>query len=72
MLWRNIMTEPICVKCGSHEFTVAPANMEEHGRAFLFVLCSSCGGVVGVLENFDAGLMLSEIQGTLSIIQSQI
>lgn len=47
-----------CLKCGNHHFEVA-AN-EPRGSRFklLFVQCSSCGAVVGVLDHFNIGSLL--------------
>jgi len=56
-----------CMKCGSTSFeskTVTP-----HGSNFKlnFIQCSSCGGVVGVMDYFNIGGMLQSLARKLGI-----
>ncbi len=39
-----------CIKCGGHTFEVVEAKPGNSDFTLMFVQCSSCGGVVGVMD----------------------
>jgi hypothetical protein len=66
------MTDSTCAKCGNHEFLAHPVELEQCERPLLFVQCSNCGCVVGVLENLKIGEMLENIEAKLTEIETSI
>lgn len=52
------MADSICVKCGNAEFEAREVSPSGTERTLLYVQCSSCGGVVGVLDATDIGEMI--------------
>ncbi len=63
------MPEPTCIKCGGHGFIVHPVELEQYERPLLFVQCSSCGGVVGVLEDMNLKTEFENIWAKLTEIE---
>jgi uncharacterized Zn finger protein len=61
------MAASTCTKCGNHTFEVKEAEPRDSAYKLLFVQCSSCGGVVGVMDFFNLGAMLQKIQKKLGI-----
>jgi len=66
------MTESTCIKCSSHDFIIHPVSMEQHERHLLFVQCSQCGGVVGVVEDTNIKQEFGNIWAKLTEIESSI
>jgi hypothetical protein len=56
-----------CTKCGGHLFEIR--ENEPRGSRFklMFVQCSSCGGVVGVIDYYNIGAEIQEIKKKLGI-----
>ena len=54
------MLDPTCVKCGSSTFEAREGTPAGTDRTLLYVQCSECGGVVGVLDATDIGEMISK------------
>lgn len=63
------MPESTCVKCGSHNFIGVPFEL---GRPVIFVQCSTCGGVVGVLEDMNIKTEFESIWGKLTEIETSM
>ncbi len=62
------MPEPICVKCGNNTFELAESSPLGSNFKFLFLQCSSCGGVAGVLDYLNIGSILTEQNNLLRSI----
>ena len=65
------MARSTCVKCGNGKF-----EMVEHSPAgsrfkLNFIQCSSCGGVVGVMDFHNIGDRLTELGKKLGVTLSQ-
>lgn len=56
------MANSTCVKCGSTSFEIMENSPSGSNFKFMFVQCSSCGGVVGVMDYYNIGKLL-EILG---------
>jgi hypothetical protein len=56
-----------CTKCGGFSFEMVQAT--PRGSAFIltFIQCSSCGGVVGVMDALNIGAELQLIKKKLGI-----
>lgn len=54
------MPEPTCVKCGNTAFELVESSPLGSNFKFLFLQCSNCGGVAGVLDYFNIGSLLTE------------
>lgn len=50
-----------CPKCGSISFEVATVEPNKSNHKLNFVRCSSCGGVVGVLDFYNIGSLLQNL-----------
>ncbi len=61
------MASSTCIKCGNHTFEVKEAAPRDSAYKLLFVQCSSCGGVVGVMDFSNIGAMLYKMQKKLGI-----
>ncbi len=60
------MPESTCVKCGNHSFIGRSFELD---RPVIFVQCSSCGGVVGVLEDMNLKTEFENIWAKLTEIE---
>jgi hypothetical protein len=61
------MVESTCLKCGCHKFEVVenvPANSK---FKFLFIQCSGCGGVVGVMDYYNVGQEIQNLKKKFGI-----
>jgi hypothetical protein len=56
-----------CVKCENTLFEVVENTPARANYKLNFVQCSRCGGVVGVLDFYNIGEMLSRISRKLGI-----
>ena len=66
------MPEPTCVKCGNKTFELAESSPLGSNFKFLFLQCSSCGGVAGVLDFLNIGSMLTEQNNLLRKIAESL
>jgi hypothetical protein len=63
------MATPTCLKCGGTQFEHKEVSLKRFRPKLTFVQCSSCGGVVGVLDHSMAE-ELREMRKTLERIAS--
>jgi hypothetical protein len=56
-----------CVKCGSTSFEMKEVTPRGSNFKLNFVQCSSCGGVVGVLDYCNIGGMLQTLANKLGV-----
>ena len=67
------MVQSRCVKCGNSQFEVVHANnLEGTTRALLFVQCSNCGSVVGVLDFLNLSVQAGRIKNDLKTMAERI
>lgn len=60
------MGRSCCIKCGGTQFEVVEANnLTGSTRALLFVQCSDCGSVVGVLDVLNVSVQAERIKKDL-------
>jgi len=59
------MAVSTCIKCGGQSFEIMIQKPEESKYQLMFVQCSKCGSVIGVLEDRNIGSMLDEIKRKL-------
>jgi hypothetical protein len=52
------MALPTCIKCGSHTFELVDFEPRGSNYKINSVQCTNCGGIAGVLEYYDAGVLL--------------
>ena len=60
-----------CVKCGNSTFEVAENSPRGSNFKLMFVQCSACGGVVGVMDYYNVGNMLHELAQKMGFRLSQ-
>ncbi|KJR47722.1 hypothetical protein UF75_1922 [Desulfosporosinus sp. I2] len=67
------MVQSRCVKCGNSQFEVVHANnLEGTTRALLFVQCSNCGSVVGVLDFLNLSVQAGRVKNDLKTMAERI
>lgn len=54
------MPEPNCIKCGHTVFELVESSPLGANFKFLFLQCSNCGGVAGVMDYLNIGSALIE------------
>ncbi|AFM39663.1 hypothetical protein Desaci_0601 [Desulfosporosinus acidiphilus SJ4] len=60
------MAESRCLKCGNTHFEVVHANnLEGTTRAILFVQCSDCGSVIGVLDFLNISVQAERVKNDM-------
>ncbi|HBV85546.1 MAG TPA: hypothetical protein DEF42_02545 [Desulfosporosinus sp.] len=60
------MAQSSCIKCGNNRFEVVHANnLEGTTRAVLFVQCTNCGSVVGVLDFLNVSIKAERMKNDL-------
>jgi hypothetical protein len=61
------MAMSTCIKCGHHGFELKEVEPKGSNFKFYFVQCSSCGGVVGVVNRSHLPTMLRKIGAKLGV-----
>jgi len=61
-----------CIKCGGTSFEVVEKEPRHSAFKLMFVQCSSCGGVVGVIEYENIGARLDNQDAALKKIANQL
>ena len=61
-----------CPKCSNHSFEVQEFTPTRSKYKLLFVQCSSCGAVIGVIDYFNIGHMLEKQDIVLKKIAGQL
>ncbi|MNS96059.1 hypothetical protein D3C72_1303410 [compost metagenome] len=56
------MATSSCIKCGSTNFEIKENSPKGSNYKFMFIQCSSCGGVISVMDYYNIGKLL-EILG---------
>lgn len=60
------------VKCGNSSFEAKEATPLRSEFKLIFIQCSSCGGVVGVLDFFNVGNLLTQQHEALKEIAKSV
>ena len=67
------MAQSRCINCGSTQFEVVHANnLEGTTRAVLFVQCTDCGSVVGVLDFLNISVKAERVKNDLGIMVEKL
>ncbi len=61
------MAQSTCVKCGHHSFEMREQSPSGSNFKFLFIQCTSCGGVVGVVDYYNIGATLYGLAKKLGV-----
>jgi hypothetical protein len=56
-----------CVKCGNTSFETKEAEPQGSHYKVVFVQCTKCGGVVGVMDFFNIGSLLQTLAKKLGL-----
>ena len=59
--WENYMALSSCPKCTNHSFETVIQEPRGSNFKLIFVQCSSCGAVVGVMEHSNIGYLLGKL-----------
>ncbi len=66
------MAVSTCPKCDSHRFETTVTEPHNSNFKLIFVQCSSCGAVVGVLDFFNIGNIIQQHSVALKTIASTV
>lgn len=67
------MAKSCCVKCGGIQFEVVDANkLGGTTRALLFVQCSDCGSVIGVIDSLNVSVQAERMKNDLRILAERV
>ncbi len=66
------MATPTCQKCGHHTFELKENVPRDSRFKLLFVQCSSCGTVVGVMDYYNIGTKLIELEDKVDRIMRRL
>jgi len=67
------MAQSRCIKCGGTQFEVVHANnLEGTTRAVLFVQCTDCGSVAGVLDFLNVSVKAERVKNDLRIMVEKL
>jgi len=67
------MAQSRCIKCGGCKFEVVHANnLEGTTRAVLFVQCTDCGSVIGVLDFLNLSVKAERVRNDLRIMVEKL
>lgn len=61
-----------CNKCDKTSFEVVEKVPTRSTFKLLFVQCSSCGNVVGVMDYFNIGSMISKLEKRIEKIERKL
>ena len=61
------MAMSTCTKCGNTQFEVKEVSPGESNFKFNFIQCTSCGGVIGVLDYFNIGELIHQLAEELKV-----
>lgn len=61
------MAQSTCIKCGSTRFETKEVTPSDSNFILMFIQCSSCGGVVGVMDLFNIGNLIHELANNLGV-----
>ena len=56
------MAYSTCVKCGNRSFEILENSPKGSNYKLMFVQCTSCGGVIGVMEYYNIGAKIEELE----------
>ena len=54
-----------CPKCDNHSFELVENTPRKSSFKLMFVQCTSCGAVVGVLDYYNIGQRINELEGKI-------
>jgi hypothetical protein len=55
-----------CVKCGNHFFEMKEAEPATSNFKVQLIQCSSCGGVVGVMDYYNIGQLIHDFANKMN------
>jgi hypothetical protein len=66
------MARSSCVRCGGGSFEMKTAEPRDAAYKQLFVQCTSCGGVAGVVSVYDPGILAKAIQKEVADLKKSV
>ncbi len=61
-----------CTKCGNTRFELAENSPNYSRYKFFFIQCSSCGGVVGVTEYYQAWAKIDDLHKEVKSLEDKV
>lgn len=62
------MATSTCMKCGKTQFEVKECTPRGSSSKIQFVQCTNCGGVIGVMDFYDIGGALHQLDDKLNAL----
>lgn len=59
-----------CIKCDNSSFEIVESTPRRSAFKLMFVQCTACGGVVGVLDFYNIGERITELAKKLGVTLS--
>ena len=66
------MAASSCMKCGTHSFEMVECEPRKSNYKLNFVQCTSCGGVVGVMDYLNVGADLRRLSAAVKQIANTV
>lgn len=66
------MARSTCVKCGGSMFETVEQSPRGSNFKLIFIQCSSCGGVVGVMDYFNIGAKVENLEKDLGKVNQLV
>ena len=61
------MASSTCIKCGNTRFEVKENSPTGSNFKFIFIQCSNCGGVVGVMDFYNTAQLIHDLAKKLKV-----
>lgn len=61
-----------CIKCSCNKFEMVENTPNNSGFKLNFIQCAACGAVVGVMDYYNIGIRLKEIEDKIGDIKNAI
>ncbi|HEB36002.1 hypothetical protein LCGC14_1696520 [marine sediment metagenome] len=61
------MANSICTKCDNNHFELKEVSPRDSEFILYFVQCTSCGGVIGVIDFYNIGELIHQLAKQLNV-----
>jgi hypothetical protein len=66
------MATPACIKCGGHTFELVEFQPRGSNYKVNSIQCTNCGGLAGVLEYYDTGVLINRLSEAFKRIAERL
>ncbi len=61
------MAVSTCTKCDNTQFELKEVTPRDSEFILSFIQCTSCGGVIGVIDFYNVGELIHQLAGKLNV-----